>query len=65
MHTGIIIFEDGSVMPIGTLTSVRKMIATMQRIIQELEQQERQQLLSTITDDELKELVDRLSEKKK
>jgi len=63
MHNGIMVFEDGVIVPFGTIITARRMITALQSVIQQLEQQERQQLLSSITDDELKQLVDTKAKK--
>lgn len=59
--SGIIFFEDGTVVPFGQLTSVKKIMASAAVQLAGLAAQEREQLLNTVTKEELKLLVERLS----
>jgi fatty acid-binding protein DegV len=65
MKSGIILFEDGEVQQFGTISTARKMIASAQQIFEDLMKQERAQLLKTITEDELKNIVDIIGNNKK
>lgn len=58
MKSGIIIFEDGDVQQFGRITSATKLVESVQKVISDLVQQERKQLLESITDDELKYIVE-------
>lgn len=58
MKSGIIFFEDGDVQQFGRITSAAKLVESIQRVISDLVEQERTQLLASITDDELKRIVE-------
>lgn len=58
---GIIFFENGTVVPFGQLQSISKIVKAAQELLPELVKQERDQLLATITQAELKTVVERLS----
>lgn len=58
---GIIFFEDGTVAQFGKLVSVQRIVMAIQETVPQLIQQERNQLLATITQDELKLVVDKLA----
>jgi hypothetical protein len=55
---GIIFFEDGQMQIFGTLSTVKNIARAVNEILPQLVQQERQQMLNSITDDEFKYLVD-------
>lgn len=59
--TGIIFFEDGTVVPFGTLTTVQHIAKAAQRVLPQLIQNERDQLLATVTKDELRAIAERLT----
>lgn len=59
---GIIFFEDGTAVPFGQITSVRNIAKTANTVINNLLQQEREALLSTVSRDELRSIVERLSQ---
>lgn len=59
---GLIFFEDGTVVSFGQITSVRKIAKTAEELISKLLQQEREALLSTVSRDELRSVVERLSQ---
>lgn len=56
-QAGMIIFEDGTVIPFGQIRTARLMINAAQSIFSELAKQERDLLLESITPDELRKLV--------
>jgi hypothetical protein len=58
---GIIFFEDGQVQIFGTLVTVKNISRAINETLPQLVQQERKQLLNSITDDEFKYLVDQHS----
>lgn len=58
---GLIFFEDGTVVPFGQITSVRKIAQTANEVINNLLKREREALLRTVSKEELRSIVDRLS----
>lgn len=60
---GIIFFEDGSVEMFGQIATARKIIVAINKTVPELIKQEREQIFATITDDELKRIVDTRAKK--
>ena len=55
---GIIFFEDGTVQMIGQLNTVRMIALKVQQVIPNLVQQERDAVFDSITDAELRRLID-------
>lgn len=55
---GIIFYEDGTVQLLGTITTMKIIAQAAPKVIADLVRQERQQVLASITDDELKHLID-------
>lgn len=62
--SGIIFFENGDTQIFGQLVTVRGIAQAINTILPDLLAQERDQLLSTITQDELKQIIDKLSNEK-
>ena len=58
--SGIIVLEDGTIEVFGQLRTARFIAEALQKVIPELLQQERSQLLETVTQDELKGIIERL-----
>ncbi len=58
---GIIFFEDGTVTPFGTLTTVQHIAKSAQRVLPQLIQNERDQILATVTKEELRSIAERLT----
>lgn len=55
---GIIFFEDGTVQIIGQLTTVRNIALKVQEIIPDLVQQERNAIIDTMNEVEIRRAVD-------
>lgn len=64
MKSGIILFEDGEVQQFGSIVSIAKMVATAQETFESLAQQQRKQLLESVTEVEMKQIIDRVATKK-
>lgn len=60
---GIIFFEDGTVKMIGTLNSVRLIALKVQEVIPNLIQQERDAIVDTMSEEEIRRAVDMLSKR--
>lgn len=58
---GLIFFEDGTLVPFGTLTSVKKILQTANEVLPALYQQERDKMLNTISKEEMKQIAERLN----
>lgn len=65
MINGIIFLENGDVQIIGTLNTVRGIADAINKTIPTLIAQERKQLLASVTDDELKQIIEMKSIKSK
>lgn len=63
MKSGIIFFEDGDVQQFGQITSLIKLAESAQRTLNDALAQERQQLLESITEEELKQIVEQKNKK--
>ncbi len=61
---GLLFFEDGTVVPFGTISSVTKIVQAANNLFPDLIAQERSNLLKSISKEELKQIVQRLSEDK-
>jgi hypothetical protein len=61
---GIIFFEDGTVQMIGQLVTVRMIAMKVQEVIPKLVQQERDAIIDTMNEAELRRAVDTLSKKR-
>lgn len=59
---GIIFFEDGSTAMFGQLSTVSHIIPTVNRVLRELQAQERQSILDSITKNEIKVIIERLQQ---
>lgn len=57
MFKGIIIFESGGVQQIGEITTLQGIINTIKQILPELEKQERDRVFSTLSTEELAQLI--------
>jgi len=64
MRSGIIVFEDGEAVTFGTIASVSRMISGAEKILQELAQEERRQILASVREDEMKGIVERIASSK-
>lgn len=62
---GIIFFEDGSVQIIGQLNSVRLIAMKAQEVIPMLVQQERDAILNSMTEEEIRRAVERYGQLQK
>lgn len=62
---GIIFFEDGTVKMIGQLNSVRLIAMKVQEVIPQLIQQERDAIIDTMNEKELRRAVDRYGQQQK
>lgn len=60
---GIIFFEDGTVHVIGTLSTVRMIALKVQEIMPKLIQQERDAVLDTMSEQEVRRVVDMYAKK--
>lgn len=58
---GIIFFEDGTVQMIGQLATVRNIALKIQEIIPNLVQQERDSIINSLNEEEIRRAVDSLS----
>lgn len=55
---GIIFFEDGTVRVFGQLTTVKMIALKVQEVIPELVQQERNAVIESLTNEEIRRAVD-------
>lgn len=60
---GIIFFEDGTVRMIGTLNTVRMIALKVQEVIPDLIQQERDAIINTMNEQEMRRAVDMYAKK--
>lgn len=61
---GIIFFEDGTTQIIGQLTTVRNIAVKVQEIIPKLVQQERDMIIESMSQEEIRRAVDLLAKRK-
>lgn len=57
MIKGIIFFEHGGIQLIGELNSLQGIINTIKQILPDLEKQERDRIFSTMTTEQIAELI--------
>lgn len=64
MIKGIFIFESGGLQQIGEVSSLQGIINTIRELLPILEQQERDRVLSQLSNDELEALIKQRKEKR-
>ncbi len=64
MKSGLIFFEDGEVQQFGDISNPHRMIQTAQETFKDLVKQQRAQLLQSITEDDMKSVIERIAKEK-